>query len=325
MQAPSSPSWRRRPRHACQPACACADFATRRAPMPRGKTPLLLALVVAGAACCAPPRVQALDCAGALTYQVTFEGTWTQASHPQAWVPSAHWSAPVVAAHASGYVMWEAGGIATQGVKSVAETGSTLAIKNELGDAVAGGTVKEFDTGSNIFQGGVGSTTMEVTASCGFPLASAVSMIAPSPDWMAGVSGLDLCDHQTGRWKSAVQIDCPPVDAGTDSGTTLQAANQPTVPKEPISFLGLQFGEDPAPVAAMSFVAQLPDGCDVPASADVNSDGAQNVIDIVESVNAVVDGLGGASACTYDVNADGAVNISDVVLMVDAVLGCGAA
>jgi len=265
--------------------------------MPRGKTPLLLALVVAGAACCAPPRVQALDCAGALTYQVTFEGTWTQASHPQAWVPSAHWSAPVVAAHASGYVMWEAGGIATQGVKSVAETGSTLAIKNELGDAVAGGTVKEFDTGSNIFQGGVGSTTMEVrprlrlrlrrrqrrrqrrasspclqvTASCGFPLASAVSMIAPSPDWMAGVSGLDLCDHQTGRWKSAVQIDCPPVDAGTDSGTTLQAANQPTVPKEPISFLGLQFGEDPAPVAAMSFVAQLPDGCDVPASADVNS------------------------------------------------------
>jgi len=57
----------------------------------------------------------------------------------------------------------------------------------------------------------------------------------------------------------------------------------------------------------------------------LRQDGAQNVIDVVESVNAVVDGLGGASACTYDVNADGAVNISDVVLMVDAVLGCGAA
>ena len=62
------------------------------------------------------------------------------ASHPQAYVGSANWSPPVVAAHSSDYVMWELGGIATSGVEIVAEVGSTFALLNELG-AVQGESV----------------------------------------------------------------------------------------------------------------------------------------------------------------------------------------
>ena len=73
--------------------------------------------------------------------QVTFEGTWSLASHPQAYVGSAHWSPPVVAAHSSDYVMWELGGIATSGVEIVAETGSTFTLRNEL-QALQGQSVR---------------------------------------------------------------------------------------------------------------------------------------------------------------------------------------
>ena len=41
-------------------------------------------------------------------------------------------------------------------------------------------------------------TTVEVTTD--YPLVSAVSMIAPSPDWFVGVRDYSLCNTTTGKW-----------------------------------------------------------------------------------------------------------------------------
>jgi len=196
-----------------------------------------------------------LDCVGSVPYKVTFEGTWTLASHPQAYVGSAHWSPPVVVAHSSDYVMWELGGIATSGVESVAETGSTFTLRNEL-QALQGQSVGEFETGSAIIFGtGTSSVTLEATAK--YNEISVISMIAPSPDWIAGVSSIDMCDHETGLWKPFFGMEVYPVDAGTDNGPTLTAKNSDNNPHSPIELLGQQFGnpDDVNPIAYVSIEA----------------------------------------------------------------------
>eukprot|EP00958_Prasinococcus_capsulatus_P019745 scaffold2478_cov374-Prasinococcus_capsulatus_cf.AAC.1 len=78
-----------------------------------------------------------------------------------------------------------------------------------------------------------------------------VTMLAPSPDWITGVSSVDMCDRTTGEWRQTYSMDAYPVDAGTDSGMTFMAEDMDTNPREPIALLGEQFGpaEDVMPVA----------------------------------------------------------------------------
>jgi len=49
------------------------------------------------------------------------------------------------------------------------------------------------------------------------PKVSLASMFGPSPDWVVGISGLDLCTEDC-SWKESLDIDLYPWDAGTDSG-----------------------------------------------------------------------------------------------------------
>ena len=51
-------------------------------------------------------------------------------------------------------------------------------------------------------------------------------MIAPSPDWFVGVSGLDLL--ATGEWIEQRVIELFPYDAGTDSGSSYVSPDEPT-------------------------------------------------------------------------------------------------
>ena len=57
-------------------------------------------------------------------------------------------------------------------------------------------------------------------------------MIAPSPDWFVGVSGLSLLVD--GVWVEQRVVELYPYDAGTDGGTSYTSANEPTVPPEEI-------------------------------------------------------------------------------------------
>ena len=54
------------------------------------------------------------------------------------------------------------------------------------------------------FEGGgisnVGTTIVNVEVTTDYPLVSAISMIAPSPDWFVGVRDYSLCNTTTGKW-----------------------------------------------------------------------------------------------------------------------------
>lgn len=49
--------------------------------------------------------------------------------------------------------------------------------------------------------------------------------IGPSPDWVVGVSGLDLCQKDC-SWIESITIDLYPYDAGTDNGISYMVCTQ---------------------------------------------------------------------------------------------------
>lgn len=76
--------------------------------------------------------------------------------------------------------------------------------------------------------------TIIVTAKDMYSKVSFIAMIAPSPDWFVGVDSVELCGSD-GKWKEIeTAITLPAWDAGTDSGTTFQANNMETMPRDVI-------------------------------------------------------------------------------------------
>lgn len=48
-------------------------------------------------------------------------------------------------------------------------------------------------------------------------LVSLAAKLAPSPDWIVGVSALELCNVNC-TWRTSITLPLYPYDAGTDSG-----------------------------------------------------------------------------------------------------------
>lgn len=76
-----------------------------------------------------------------VTYACRFENEWSRSNHPNNYPSSAHWSPPVLVAHSLDYTMWREGGMATEGVELVAETGNTRDIMNEITTSTSTGDV----------------------------------------------------------------------------------------------------------------------------------------------------------------------------------------
>ncbi len=58
--------------------------------------------------------------------------------------------------------------------------------------------------------------------------------MGPSPDWIVGVSGLELCLRNC-SWADRREIMLYPWDVGVDSGMTYESPDEPTVPQQPIT------------------------------------------------------------------------------------------
>ena len=83
--------------------------------------------------------------------------------------------------------------------------------------------------------------TVEVTTD--YPLVSAISMIAPSPDWFLGVRDYSLCNTTTGKWLDKRERSLPLYDSGTDSAVNFIHTGTPTNPPVAI-FLITKIPED---------------------------------------------------------------------------------
>ncbi len=169
-----------------------------------------------------------------------FDAAWSAETHPIDFPASAHFSPLIGGNHDHQKVFWQAGSLATEGIQSVAEEGSTTAFLVELNQAIANGEAEHVIAGPGL-PTSPASTQISFDVSLEYPRITVVTMIAPSPDWFIGVNGLNL--FEDGRWRPHTVVDLLPYDAGTDSGATFTSQDSPTVPPEPI----FQINEDPLP------------------------------------------------------------------------------
>ena len=188
----------------------------------------LLVLAACDAAEVAPPAPDR----GEAVYTVTFDATWSGATHAEAFPDGAHFSPLAGAAHAADVSLWSPGGIATDGVRDLAERGLTGALRAEV-EALGGAAV--YAEGGGVGRS-PGTARWTARVSDDRPAISVVTMLAPSPDWFVGVDGLDLRDGD--GWAERRTVDLAVYDAGTDSGATYTAANAPTDPRSPVALAG---------------------------------------------------------------------------------------
>ncbi len=170
----------------------------------------------------------------AIIYKVTFNGTWNNVSNSSFYPRGAHFSPVVAWSHSIKNILFEEGGVSTDGIEQMAETGGIGKLEDELDSLVNRGFVFDFDNGKVFDAPGTDEVFVEVTET--FHLITVVSMIAPSPDWFVAVGNIDLMTDE-GKWVESFTKDFVIYDAGTDNGKNFNSINSNTRPRSIITKL----------------------------------------------------------------------------------------
>jgi hypothetical protein len=167
-------------------------------------------------------------------YTVTFTRTWTGTTHPFEYpepglVSGPHFSGLIGASHGDAYDLFKEGVTPTPGLEKLSEEGKHSPLDKEIQAAIKSGKAGAlFETGPIKDESKTETTKVHVTDK--FPMVSAVAMIAPSPDWFAGVADVNL--KEGGKWVQTKTVELYPMDSGGDDGVTYKAPDKNTNPKK---------------------------------------------------------------------------------------------
>ena len=187
------------------------------------------------------------------TYRVTFEGKFTASALASGVsVPSGeHFTTLIGAVHNDSATFWSSGGMASAGGEGVAELGNTGTFKSEIKANMNAVAVIE----KSLPSGGTPTATVDFTVTTAHPLVTLLTMVAPSPDWFVGVSGLSLLDAQ-GDWLASHTVELFPYDAGTEEGTEFSLSNAATSPQGAIASIKGTGKFSDEPIASLTFTLQ---------------------------------------------------------------------
>lgn len=164
-------------------------------------------------------------------FKVTFIATWSRNTHPVNFPSGPHFSPLNGAIHSPNIKIWETGEPASNGIESMAETGSTMTLTNEVNDLG--------DNARRILGSGIspspGVTEISFTATTQRNQISLVSMLAPSHDWFIGIANFNLIENS--QWIDEIVIDLRLYDAGTEEGNNFSFSGSDTTPRGLISRL----------------------------------------------------------------------------------------
>ncbi|KAF3428739.1 hypothetical protein E2986_10824 [Frieseomelitta varia] len=160
--------------------------------------------------------------------------------------PSKGWlirfSDVIGASHTVDYRFWKYNGLASTGLQQLAELGSTRKLESELKNQSK--KIRTIIKARGISYPNVTGKTFAVfRVDRKHHLMSLVSMIDPSPDWIVGVSGLELCLANC-SWIEHKELNLYPYDAGTDDGITYLSPDSPTEPQESIRRITSSYPND---------------------------------------------------------------------------------
>jgi hypothetical protein len=207
-------------------------------------TSLFLAVTIFIPGCIAPNMV---------TYELTFDATWSEETHPDDFPPNPHFSGLIGATHNEDINFWREGELASEGIKNMAETGSKNPLTQEIAMQILDQNAFRIISGSGISTS-PGSISLEFKICEKYPLVTLVTMIAPSPDWFVGVDSLSLFEN--GSFVDEKTVTLYAYDAGTDSGYSYESHDNPTIPPEPIFLIeGYPFfyGDEIVPLGTFTF------------------------------------------------------------------------
>ena len=178
-------------------------------------------------------------------YKIEFISNWSSATHPTEYpTGSAHWSPLIGTTHKDASSFLQLGMLASPGVEQVAETGGTSTITNEINVIIASGNAYEIINGSGLGSG-LGTITIDnVGVDADFQYMTLITMIAPSPDWVAQINNVKLTDAGN-NWLPSISVDVYATDTGTDNGTTYTSSNSNTDPPENIIDISSLENTDP--------------------------------------------------------------------------------
>jgi len=174
----------------------------------------------------APPAVPT----GPAEYTVIIKSTWTKTSHPFEYPSGAHFSGMIGASHNAKYSIFAIGRRPTPGLERLSEEGKHSPLDTEIRTAIdQGNALMLFESGG--LKNWKDSMVSTVRVDPAHPLVSVVNMIAPSPDWFTGASGVTLAED--GAWINRRTVTLYAYDSGGDDGTTYTARDKDTNPKKP--------------------------------------------------------------------------------------------
>lgn len=162
-------------------------------------------------------------------YRIEITGNWKT---PEFGVPAGvHFTSFIGMVHNEMGMLWMQGQLASMGVENVAEIGSNTSIYNEINT-----TIDNRQASALVLipaPAPTGMSTRTVYCNTNYFHISFVSMIAPSPDWFVGVSGLKL--YRNNQWLADTTIQLYVHDAGTETGDVFSYDNPAMVPAVPIA------------------------------------------------------------------------------------------
>ena len=168
------------------------------------------------------------------TYEVTFDINWNAEDFPVKYPSNPHFSKIIGWSHSSSSDFFALGTMASEGIKEMAELGSTEPLSEEINDKIKNKEGYKLVVGDNLGSG-VGKITVEIEVNKQNPSITLATMIAPSPDWYIAVVNVNLFEGN--EFVSNKTIDASIYDAGTDNGTDYTSADEVTNPQQNISIL----------------------------------------------------------------------------------------
>ncbi|XP_026746917.1 spondin-1-like isoform X2 [Trichoplusia ni] len=189
-----------------------------------------------------PPIVEPCCACDEAKYEVTFECLWSRNTHPREFPPEsarAHFGDVIGASHTAQFRVWQEGRVASPGMRRLADDGTTVALEKELkaeSDHIRTIIKARGISWQQVGGAGIPNTFAVFRVDAKHHLISLAAKLAPSPDWIVGVSALELCNANC-TWSRSATIPLYPYDAGTDSGISYTSHRTPTMPATPVRAL----------------------------------------------------------------------------------------
>ena len=162
-------------------------------------------------------------------YTVIIKSTWTKATFPLEYPSDGHFSGMIGASHNVRYAIFAVGKRPTRGLERLSEEGKHSPLNDEIKHAIdQGNALMLFESGG--LKNWNDSMVATVRVDPAHPLVDVVNMVAPSPDWFTGATGVNLIEN--GAWVSSRRVVLRAYDSGGDDGTTYKAPDKDANPKK---------------------------------------------------------------------------------------------